>query len=38
MNATATIIFKVWSFRTTLRDDGVGCGLESFRAVAEALQ
>jgi type I restriction enzyme M protein len=26
MNATATIISKVWSFCTTLRDDGVGYG------------
>ncbi len=26
MNATATIVSKVWSFCTTLRDDGVGYG------------
>jgi len=26
MNATASIVSKVWSFCTTLRDDGVGCG------------
>jgi len=26
MNATASIVSKVWSFCTTLRDDGVGYG------------
>ena len=26
MNATATIVSKVWSFCTTLRDDGVSYG------------
>jgi hypothetical protein len=34
---TDTIISKVWSFRTTLRDDGVGwSGFLSFRAVADS--
>ena len=26
MNATASIVSRVWSFCTTLRDDGVGYG------------